>query len=390
MASKKQILLPIGVLGVSVALFAAFMAMKKPPEQKQQENIAPLVEVTPVNLTDVTMQVHSYGEVMAQEQTELVAQVSGQVVSIAEQFVKGGFVKQGDELIRIDPNDYEAALIEAQAGLAQAQSALEIEQAQAHVAKTEWQRIKDNANAVIPSELYLRKPQLAEKLAKFRAAQAQVKRAKRNLERTSIRAPYDALVTAKKISLGSVVNPGNVLGQIDATSIAKVRLPVANHDLQYLVDGGIGAKVTLTSEVAGKMRTWQGTIVRNEGVVDKRSRMTYLVAYVDAPYEQAQPLRFGAYTNASIVGKHVRDTAIVPSHLIKDNRIALIDNEIKLMFSDLEVIREQNGMAYVTAGLNSGQQVITSALEYPTQGMQLRLDEQEPKTAHTQLALKED
>ena len=390
MASKKQILLPIGVLGVSVALFATFMAMKKPPEQKQQENIAPLVEVTPVNLTDVTMQVHSYGEVMAQEQTELVAQVSGQVVSIAEQFVKGGFVKQGDELIRIDPNDYEAALIEAQAGLAQAQSALEIEQAQAHVAKAEWQRIKDNANAVIPSELYLRKPQLAEKLAKFRAAQAQVKRAKRNLERTSIRAPYDALITAKNISLGSVVNPGNVLGQIDATDIAKVRLPVANHDLQYLNDGGIGAQVTLTSEVAGKTRSWQGTIVRNEGVVDKRSRMTYLVAYVDQPYEQAQPLRFGAYTKASIVGKHVRDAAIVPSHLIKDNRIALIDNEIKLMFSDLEVIREQNGMAYVTAGLQSGQQVITSALEYPTQGMQLRLDEQEPKPAHTQLALKED
>nr|WP_249319283.1 efflux RND transporter periplasmic adaptor subunit [Pseudoalteromonas sp. BDTF-M6] len=366
------------------------MAMKKPPEQKQQENIAPLVEVTPVNLTDVTMQVHSYGEVMAQEQTELVAQVSGQVVSIAEQFVKGGFVKQGDELIRIDPNDYEAALIEAQAGLAQAQSALEIEQAQAHVAKTEWQRIKDNANAVIPSELYLRKPQLAEKLAKFRAAQAQVKRAKRNLERTSIRAPYDALVTAKKISLGSVVNPGNVLGQIDATSIAKVRLPVANQDLQYLIDGGIGAKVTLTSEVAGKMRTWQGSIVRNEGVVDKRSRMTYLVAYVEQPYQQAYPLRFGAYTNARIVGKSVRDAAIVPSHLIKDNRIALIDNEIKLMFSDLEVIREQDGMAFVTAGLQSGQQIITSALEYPTQGMQLRLDEQEPKTAHTQLALKED
>ncbi|MBS3798594.1 efflux RND transporter periplasmic adaptor subunit [Pseudoalteromonas sp. BDTF-M6] len=390
MASKKQILLPIGVLGVSVALFATFMAMKKPPEQKQQENIAPLVEVTPVNLTDVTMQVHSYGEVMAQEQTELVAQVSGQVVSIAEQFVKGGFVKQGDELIRIDPNDYEAALIEAQAGLAQAQSALEIEQAQAHVAKTEWQRIKDNANAVIPSELYLRKPQLAEKLAKFRAAQAQVKRAKRNLERTSIRAPYDALVTAKKISLGSVVNPGNVLGQIDATSIAKVRLPVANQDLQYLIDGGIGAKVTLTSEVAGKMRTWQGSIVRNEGVVDKRSRMTYLVAYVEQPYQQAYPLRFGAYTNARIVGKSVRDAAIVPSHLIKDNRIALIDNEIKLMFSDLEVIREQDGMAFVTAGLQSGQQIITSALEYPTQGMQLRLDEQEPKTAHTQLALKED
>ncbi len=390
MASKKQIFLPIGVLVIAGGLFVALSAMKKPPQQKQQETVAPLVEVTPVRLTDVTMKVNSYGEVMAQEQTELVAQVSGQVVSISEHFVKGGFVKEGDVLVRIDPNDYEAALIEAQAGLAQAQSALEIEQAQAHVAKTEWQRIKDNANAVIPSELYLRKPQLAEKLAKFKAAQAQVKRANRNLERTYIKAPYDALVTAKKVSLGSVVNSGNMLGQIDAISIAKVRLPVANHDLQYLVDGGIGADVALTSEVAGKVRTWHGKIVRNEGVVDKRSRMTYLVAYVDSPYEQSEPLRFGAYTNASITGKHVTNAAIVPSYLIRDDRIALIDDEIKLTFSSLEVIREQDGMSYVTHGLDDGQQIITSALDYPTQGMQLRLDDEPAQTPMTQLALKED
>ncbi|MFY8272704.1 efflux RND transporter periplasmic adaptor subunit [Pseudoalteromonas sp. SSDWG2] len=390
MASKKQVLLPIGALAVAIALAAGFSSMKKPPVKKEQEVVAPLVEVTPVNLTDITMQVHSYGEVMAQEQTELVAQVSGQVVEIAEQFVKGGFVKEGDVLVRIDPNDYEAALIEAQAGLAQAQSALEIEQAQAHVAKTEWQRIKDNANAVIPSELYLRKPQLAEKLAKFKAAQAQVKRANRNLERTYIRAPYDALVTAKKVSLGSVVNPGNMLGQIDATSIAKVRLPVANKDMQFLVDGGVGAKVTLTGEIAGSTHTWQGEIVRNEGIVDKRSRMTYLVAYVENPYEQVQPLRFGAYTNATIVGQHITNAAVVPSHLIKDNRIALIDEETKLVFSSLAVIREQDGMAYVTAGLESGQQVITSALEYPTEGMQLRLDDEPAQSTMTQLALKED
>tara|TARA_B100000700_G_scaffold103277_2_gene116472 strand:+ start:602 stop:1774 length:1173 start_codon:yes stop_codon:yes gene_type:complete len=389
-ASKKQIFLPLGVLAGAIGVFVALSAMKSPPPQKAQQDIAPLVEVTPVELTDVTLKVHSYGEVMAQEQTELVAQVSGQVVSVSEQFVKGGFVAKGDELLRIDPNDYEAALIEAQAGLAQAQSALEIEQAQAHVAKAEWQRIKDNANEVIPSELYLRKPQLAEKLANFRAAQAQVKRAKRNLERTSIRAPFDALVTAKNISLGSVVSPGSKLGQVDATDIAKVRLPVANHDMQYLVDGGVGAKVSLQSDIAGKAVTWQGTIVRNEGVVDKRSRMTYLVAYVNTPYQHSVPLRFGAYTNATITGKQLRNAAIIPSHLIKENRVALLNNDNTLEFSALNVIREQDGMAYVDTGLTTGEQLITSALEYPTEGMALRLNDEPTQKPHTQLALKED
>ena len=57
-ASKKQIFLPIGVLVLAGGLFVAFSAMKKPPEQKQQETVAPLVEVTPVQLTDVTMKVN--------------------------------------------------------------------------------------------------------------------------------------------------------------------------------------------------------------------------------------------------------------------------------------------------------------------------------------------
>ena len=203
--------------------------------------------------------------------TELVAQVSGQVISLSDKFVKGGFVNEGEVLARIDPNDYEAALIEAEASLAQASSDLEIEQAQAKVAKAQWQQITESAIEKIPSELYLRKPQLAEKLARFKAAQAAVKRAKRNLERTYIRAPYDAIVASREISLGSVVNPGNGFGTLNSVSVAEIRLPVADKELQYLPQQGVGTKVTLSAEVAGKAVSWQGTVVRSEGVMTKEA-----------------------------------------------------------------------------------------------------------------------
>lgn len=170
MASKKQILLPVAVLVGGLATAFAFSAMKQPPEEKPEKVIHPLVEVQPIDMAPMQLIVDSYGLVAPKYSTELVAQVSGQLIELSDKFVKGGFVKQGETLARIDPNDYEAALIEAEASLAQAHSALEIEQAQAHVAKTEWQRIKDNAQSTIPSELYLRKPQLAEKLARFKAA----------------------------------------------------------------------------------------------------------------------------------------------------------------------------------------------------------------------------
>ncbi|CAH9058977.1 Multidrug resistance protein MdtA [Pseudoalteromonas holothuriae] len=391
MASKKQILLPLAVLVGGIGIAVAFSAMKQPPEQKPEQVIHPLVETKPILVAPMQLNVDSYGLVKPKYNTELVAQVSGQVIAVSDAFVKGGFVNQGDILARIDPNDYEAALIEAQASLAQASSALEIEQAQAHVAKTEWQRIKDNASATIPSELYLRKPQLAEKLASFRAAQASVKRAKRNLERTYIKAPYDAIIASRDLSLGSVVNPGSTFGMLNATSVAEIRLPVADNELQYLVNGGINANVTLTAQVEGKPVKWQGTIVRSEGVIDQRSRMTYLVAQVKRPYASDRtPLRFGAYLNATIDGKTIDNAASIPQYLVKNGQVSIINDDHTLSFKTLNIIREYNGYSIVDAGINNGAQLITSALEYPTEGMQLKLNDGTESVTDTQLALKEE
>jgi RND family efflux transporter MFP subunit len=390
-ASKKQIILPIAVLVGGIAIAGAFSAMKAPPEEKPEQIVHPLVEASPIVIAPMQLNVDSYGIVKPKYNTELVAQVSGQVISVSEQFVKGGFVKQGDILARIDPNDYEAALIEAEANLARASSALEIEQAQAHVAKTEWQRIKDNANETIPSELYLRKPQLAEKLASFRAAQASVKRAKRNLERTYIKAPYDAIIASRSVSLGSVVGSGSSFGTLNAVSVAEIRLPVADNELQYLINGGINADVTLTAQVHGKQTQWHGKIVRSEGVIDERSRMTYLVAQVEQPYSDSErALRFGTYLNASIEGKTIQNAAAVPQHLVKDGRIAVLNADKTLSFKPLTIIREYNGETIFQSDVETGTQLITSALQYPTEGMQLRLDGDTEQVANTQLALKEE
>jgi len=390
-ATKKQIILPIVVLVGGIALAAGFSAMKKSPEEKPTQDTRPLVAAHPIHLDAITLDVKSYGIVQPKERTELIAQVSGQVISVSEQFVEGAFVKQGDILARIDPNDYEADLIEAEAGLAQASSALEIERAQAHVAKAEWERIKADSSDSIASELYLRKPQLAEKMARYRSAQASVKRAKRNLERTYIKAPYDAIINQRSISLGSVVNPGSSFGALSATLLAEIRLPVADNEMQYLANGGIGATVTLNAEFAGKQTSWQAKVVRSEGVVDQVSRMSYLVAQLPTPYaDNTKPLRFGSYINATIEGKALNNAIIVPHHLVKDKKVAILNANNTLSFKTLNIIREQNGMVIADQGLQPGNKLITSALEYPTEGMAVKTDENDEQAEVTQLALKED
>lgn len=392
MATKKQIILPIAVLVGGIALAFGFSEMKKPPEEKPPQDNRPLVAVQNVTIDSITLDVQSYGIVKPKDRTELIAQVSGQVISVSDQFVEGAFVKQGDILARIDPNDYEADYIEAQAGLAQASSALEIERAQAHVAKAEWERVKSDSSDSIASELYLRKPQLAEKLARYRSAQASIKRAKRNLERTYIKAPYDAIINQRTISLGSIVNPGNSFGSLSSTSIAQVRLPVADTQLQYLNNHGIGAEVMLTAEYAGQKSTWQAKVVRSEGVVDEKSRMSYLVAELKTPYaNEDKPLRFGSYINATIEGRALDNAIIVPHHLVKNNKIIILNDDVTLSFKTLDIVREQNGMIIARQGVEDGEQLVISALEYPTEGMAVKLDDVASDNSDvTQLALKED
>ncbi len=374
MAKLKRILIPTVILVTGIAGFIGLASMKKPPEEKEKVDTTPIVAVEKVSLSSLTLTVSSYGVVKPKYETELVAQVTGQIVELADIFVRGGFVTKGQLLARIDPSDYEAALIEAQANLASAQASLETEKAQAKVAEREWQRIKD----MTPSELSLRKPQLAQEMAQVKAAKAAVLRAKRNLERTEIRAPYDAMVDSRNIGLGSFVSTGSTLGKLLGTAVAEIRLPVADNQLQYLRNQGEQAQVNLIGTFAGKATQWQAKIIRNEGVIDNTSRMSYLVAQISDPYHlksssNEQPLRFGSYVNAEILGLSLTQATKIPRYLITENRVAILDENSTLHYADIEIVREEGADVVVAGGLQQGDQLIVSSLDYPVDGMKLAL-----------------
>ncbi|QOL26034.1 efflux RND transporter periplasmic adaptor subunit [Thalassotalea sp. LPB0316] len=390
MTRKKQIIVPIVVLLTGIGLFGAFASMKKPPEEKPKVDNTPIVSVTPINVEPKQLSVDSYGVVMPKYETELVAQVSGQIVELSDVFVKGGFVRKDQVLAKIDASDYQAALIEADANLANAKAALEQEVAQGKVAEQEWKRITDT----MPTELSLRKPQLAKELARVKAAQASVLRAQRNLERTEIKAPYDAMIESREIGLGAYVSTGRKIGKLLGTDIAEVRLPVADSQLEFLIDGGEQAKVILSGNYAGKKRTWQATIARSEGVIDANSRMSYLVAQIKDPYGLAhndKPIRFGAYVTADILGMEVAAATAIPRYLVVDNKVAILDAEMKLRYVPVDIVRQEGPDVIISGGLHQGDQLITSALDYPVDGMQLALpkhllDEESESAGDTQIA----
>ena len=414
MAHKKQIILPIAILVVGIIAYFGFSSLKTPPEVKAEVDNTPIVIVENIVVAPMILNVSSYGIVKPKYETSLVAQVYGEIVELSDVFVRGGFVKKGQLLARIDPNDYHAALIDAQANMASARAALEKEVAQGKVAEREWKLITDTS----PTELSLRKPQLAQELARVKSAQASVLLAERNLQRTEIKAPYDAMIDNRMIGLGSFVSVGTQIGKLLGTAIAEVRLPVADNELQFLIDQGHNAKVKLVGSYAGKTVEWLANIARNEGVIDNKSRMTYLVAEIKNPYllkgilaeknvtvntkitntntntntntGNIVPLRFGAYVKAEILGVEIAHASILPRYLVVDDKVAILDSDSKLHYATIELVRQQGANVVVSNGLIDGDRLIVSALDYPVDGMKLALvsdkkEQQDPVDKKTQV-----
>lgn len=399
MTRKKQIIVPLVILAAGILLFVVFKSMKKPPEEKAKVDNTPIVAIEEISVAPITLKVDSYGVIKPKYETELVAQVGGEIVELAEVFVRGGFVEKGQLLARIDPSDYEAALIDADANLASAMAALEKERAQGKVAEREWKRIT-NAS---PTELSLRKPQLAQELARVKASEAAVLRAKRNLERTEIKAPYDAMIDERTIGLGSFVGTGSRVGKLLGTATAEVRLPVADNQLKFLINQGDSATVNLIGTYAGIDTTWVATIARSEGVIDSKSRMSYLVAEIKDPYaihsnDERTPLRFGSYVKAKVLGIEIAQATTLPRYLVVNDKVAVLDSESKLHYVDIDIVRQVGGNVIVSNGLAAGDRLITSALDYPVNGMKLalpsdKIESQDPEDetkADTQIASVKD
>tara|TARA_R110001583_G_scaffold28625_8_gene101249 strand:- start:6327 stop:7514 length:1188 start_codon:yes stop_codon:yes gene_type:complete len=371
-ATKKQIILPIIVLAIGIAGLVGISALKKPPEEKPVVDTTPLVSVEAIEYKPMTFSVSSYGVVAAKYDTELVAQVSGEIIYLADKFVKGGFVKKGDILAKIDPSDYEAGLLDSQANVASAKANMVQERANGEVALREWAEITNSK----PTALSLRKPQLAQELAKLKSAEADLLRSHRDLERTVIRAPYDALISSREIGLGAYVTTGSKIGHIYNTDTAEIRLPLADKEMQYLDQKGTHSEVTLMGNFAGSKLQWQGKIVRSEGVVDSKSRMTYLVAEIEDPYglkTDKNELRFGTYVTANIQGSNAGNVAVIPRHLIVNGLVAIMDSDNTLRYKPVKIIRQEGANVVISEGLDPGMEVITSALDYPLEGMKLAL-----------------
>lgn len=374
-----KILVPVGVIAVAVVLAGGLMSLRKPPEKKEEQRSAILITAEPVQAQDLVYRIRSQGTVKPKLETNLSSEVNGRIVEVADNFIEGGFFNEGDLLVRVEQADYQTNVKAAEASLANAQAALEEEKARGRVAEEEWRSFTDG-NA---PELGLRRPQLAGALANVRSAEAELERARRDLARTEIRAPFAGMVKSRAVNLGQFISRGNLVGMIYGTDIAEVRLPITDNDAAFVqlpdfTDDDVKPEVILTAVVGGEMIQWPAKLVRTEGVLDERSRVIYAVAQIVDPYQRngkAQaPLRFGRFVQAEILGDATTQVVMVPRHLLlAQQQILVVDKDDQLQFRSVQLERTDDRFAYVRSGFAEGDRLATSAIANPLAGTVVRV-----------------
>ncbi len=378
MSFIRKVGLPILILLVAVVIMVVLIMNKPKPDIKEVEEKAFLVDVMPVEITNITYTVRSQGSVIPKVQSALTSQVSGIIESVSNVFVTGGMFHAGDVLITLEQADRKTELQLAQAELARAQAAYELELARGKVAEEEWRSVGRSPSTT--PELGLRKPQLDSEKANLQAAKANLERAKRNLERTVIRAPYNGMIMQKNVDIGQFVNTGMVLAQIASTDVAEVRLPLTDSDLAYLnLDASVEGNVILRANVGGRPTQWPANLTRDEGVLNSQNRVIYAIAEVRDPYARNpdtahKVLRYGTFVRAEITGLSADNMVVLPRNLVRlDGTVLLVDEDNRIEIRDVEVQRADDNDIYISAGLQPGEQIITSAVPNAYAQMPVRL-----------------
>lgn len=375
------LVLPVLVLVGAVAGNLAMGAFAPQPEEKEEVVEALPVLTAPVQSESVQLFVRTQGEVRPRSEVMLASEVGGRVVYVAPTFLEGGQFSQGETLVSVDDAEFALRVVQANANVAQAETALARELSEAESARNEAEQLEmDNI-----SSLALREPQLAEARAALASAKAARDEAQLHLSRTTITAPFNGRVRERAVNIGAFISPGSKLGEIYATDIVDVPIPLTNKDLASLGLGigfvastsNPGPNVTLSAIIGDTPQTWTGRITRTDSRFDPETRVLFGYVEVKDPYgsgaDNGTPLATGLFVNAEIVGRDVANSLTIPRTALRGKDVVYVaSDDQKMEIRRVNVASSDRARAVITSGLETGERVITSPVKGAADGMQIR------------------
>lgn len=430
---NKLLILPAILIGVVV--FVLLLKNSSQPVQLEVAEKATAVRVIEVPETTVIPSLSATGNVEPSRVWNSVAQVSGKVVALHPRLKRGALIKQGEVLLQIDPSDYELAITQAEAGLesirvqqaqvdvqlANAEALLVIEKEALALAESELQRKQKMLKSDSISQSELGKEQrslLAQQKSvqslinsiklypvdrkrlevELQRQQAQLADARLNLERTTIRMPFDGRIAEVKVEQQQFVSQGSLMLVADGIARAEIAVQVPMSRLGNLIhtDAVIDPVAAEPAELAGLLGLsarvllmqnehlieWQGKVARLSEALDPRTRTVGVIVEVESPYARVQPGRRpplvkGLFVEVELSGRALENRIVIPQSALYGQQVYVVNPAQRLQKRAVTISARGADYVIISGGLQTGERVIISAPEAAIEGMLLKPVEDE-------------
>lgn len=409
------------ILLVGWAGMNGLAGLKQPPAEAKTEERPIKVQAATVQPRDYPVVIAGFGATRVLTEVTVAPEVSGKVVYTHPTLKTGQIVPAGKVLFRIDPADYQAALQEAKAGVAQwrntvarlnkqfalDQQRLKTLQRSAQLARAEFERTRrlfeddrvgtqssvDQAerayNAAtdqadqIGQAVSLYPLQIREAESRLLAAKARLAVAETNLSRCTVSVPFAARIKSVALETGQFVSPGlNVLTLADDT-ILEIQVPLDSRDarnwLQFEAPADnrqptawftklkpVECTIRWTEDKTGSL--WRG-ILNRVVKFDQQTRTLTVAVRIDAGSATGQgdlPLVEGMFCAVEIPGRTMQQVYRLPRQAVSfENKVYLAGADNRLKTVDVVVARVEGEDVYVKQGLKPGDTVILTRLIDP-------------------------
>ena len=368
--------LPIVILLAAGLLASMLIDSRAMPARTDSAPRATLVETMTPTKGAFNLTVTGFGTVEAFETLTVKSQVGGQVRSVNADLLASGRVTENAVLFTIDPTDFKLVVAQRQADVAKASVALKMAEANQLVAEREWELLGETiASSELGEELARKEPQRREAEASLAAAKSRLQRAALDLERTTIRAPFNALVLSESIALGQIVSPNASLATLVGSDRFEV---VANIPLSDRSRVRRGASVIVTLDGGeGQPIIRRGVVDRLAGDVERAGRLARVILTIDDPLALAettedQPLLLGAYVRVEIDGPLVDGLLELPRDVVHEsNTIRVMSREGTLSIREIDIVVGRNDNVLARSCLEEGESIVTSPMVIAIEGMPL-------------------
>ncbi|MCP4642151.1 MAG: efflux RND transporter periplasmic adaptor subunit [bacterium] len=378
------------ILAVSSGIAYYWMTNRPQAKRRPPKPEATLVEVAPVTLGTERVVVRAMGTVVPAVEVQVAARIGGQIVEVSPRFTPGSHFGKEDILLEIDPADYALAVKQRQADLVSAESSLRLEMGQQSIAKREYELLGELAEDG-DEDLLLRQPQLDSTQAVIAVAKAALEKAQLDLRRTTVRAPFNAVVQSRNVDLGSYVGPGTPLATLVGVDEYWIETTVPIDELKWLDvpgDGeGEGSAARVFHEAAwGSDAYRSGVIARLMTDLEPQGHMTRLLVTVADPLQlkdaenERHPLILGLKVRIEIEGKEMDRVVKVPRTALREGiRVWVMTADGLLEVREVQIVWESEEYVFVSDGLANGDLLVLSDLATPVAGMVLRTADTPPE-----------